>query len=99
LQAQAFVARLRGNTARSQWPDDVFRPALGKRTESRTLALPQGAQGQVLVEIEGQGAGPQGQVAAVDRIVTTDLGGDQRVTRERWQISRYAANTAANIER
>ena len=92
LQAQAFVARLRSGSARSQWPDDVFRPALGRRSESRTIALPEGREGQVLIEVEGQGAGPQGQVAAVDRIVTTDLGGDRRVTRERWQISRYTAS-------
>lgn len=92
LQAQAFVARLRSGAARSNWPDDVFRPALGRRSESRRIALPAGGEGQVVIQIDGQGAGPQGQIAAVDRTVTTDLGGDQRVTRERWQISRTTAN-------
>lgn len=93
LQTQAFVARIQNGAAHSQWPDDVFRPAVGKRNETRKLALPDGVEGLVLLEIEGQGAGPQGQIAAVDRIVTTDLGGDKRVTRERWQISRYTANS------
>lgn len=94
LQAQAFVARLRSSAARSQWPDDVFRPALGRRNESRKVTLPDGGEGQVVIEIEGQAAGPRGQIAAVDRIVTTNLGGDQRMTRERWQISRYANDIA-----
>ena len=91
LQAQAFVARLRSGAARSKWPDDVFRPALGRRNESRRLTLPDGGVGQVVIEIAGQGPGPRGQIAAVDRVVTTDLGGDQRVTHERWQIRRYNA--------
>lgn len=86
-QAQAFVDRLRSSAARSQWPDDVFRPAIGKRSEARTIALPGGDEGQVVIEIEGQGAGPEGQISAVDRVVTTDLAGDRRMTRERWQIS------------
>lgn len=92
LQAQAFVARLRGGAARSDWPDDVFRPAIGRRSESRRIALPEGGEGHVVIQIDGQGAGLRGQIAAVDRIVTTDLGGDRRVTRERWQISRTTAN-------
>lgn len=92
-EAQAFVARLRGGAAHSAWPDDVFHPAIGKRSETRTIALPGGGEGQVIVEVEGQAAGPGGQIAAVDRIVTTDLGGDRRVTREHWQINRHAANS------
>jgi hypothetical protein len=93
LQAQAFVARLRAGTARSQWPNDVFHPAPGKRSEARKLALPGGGEGQVLIEIAGEGAGPEGQIAAVDRTVTTDLTGDRRVTLERWRISRAIALT------
>lgn len=92
VQAQAFVARLRSGTAHSQWPADVFHPALGKRSETRRLALPGGEDGQVVIEIEGQGLGPQGQISAEERIVTTELAGDRRVTRERWQISRYSAD-------
>lgn len=93
LQAQAFVARLRGNAARGNWPNDVFRPAPGRRSEQRSLSLPGGGAGEVTIEIEGQGPGPAGQVAAVDRIVTTDLGGDKRITREHWRISRAPATS------
>jgi hypothetical protein len=93
LQAQAFVARLRAGTARSQWPDDVFHPAPGKRSEARKLALPGGGEGQVLIEIAGERAGPEGQIASVDRTVTTELAGDRRVTLERWRISRAIAPT------
>ncbi len=91
LQAQAFVAQLRSNAAHSNWPSDVFRPALGRRSEVHRLELADAADGEVTIVMEGQGPGPAGRVAAIDRIVTTDLGGDRRVTRERWQISRAPA--------
>lgn len=93
LQAQAFVARIREGGARSAWPKDVFHPAPGMRSEARSLSLPGGGEGQVLIELVGQGAGPGGQVAVLSRVVTTNLGGDKRTTQERWQISRYAANS------
>lgn len=93
LQAQAFLAQLRSGAARSSWPGDIFRPTPGKRSEVRTVALAGGATGDVTIEIEGHGAGPDGQIATVDRIVTTDLGGDRRVTRERWRISRAPADS------
>jgi hypothetical protein len=92
LQAQAFVRQLREGGGRSVWPSDVFRPAPGKRSEERRLALPGGREGQVVIEIAGEGSGPAGQVAALSRIVTTDLGGDRRTTQERWQITRIAAD-------
>ncbi len=91
LQAQAFIARLRNTAARSNWPNDVFRPAPGKRSEMRKLALPGGEAGEVTIEIESHGPGPAGQIAAMERIVTTNLAGDQRMTRERWRISRTPA--------
>ena len=87
-QAQAFVSQLRGHAARSQWPADIFRPLPGKRSESRMIALPGGAEGNVTIEIVGSGPGQGGQIAVLDRVVTTDLGGDRRVTQEQWQLSR-----------
>jgi len=88
LQAQSFVTQLRSRSARSQWPADIFHPAPGKRSESRAVPMPGGSQGQVTIEIEARGAGAGGLIAALERIVTTDLAGDHRVTREQWQLSR-----------
>lgn len=94
LQAQAFVARLRSGSAHSKWPDDVFRPFVGKRSETRTVPLPGGEEGQVVIEIEGRRGGSAGQVGSVHRVVTTDLGGDRRVTRELWELVRHSGEAS-----
>ncbi len=88
LQAQAFVAQLRSRSPRSQWPADVFHPNPGRRSESRTIPMAGGGEGKVTIDIVASGAAPGGQLAALERVVTSDLGGDRRVTREQWQLSR-----------
>jgi len=88
LQAQAFVKQLAARNPRSQWPTDVFNPAPGKRDESRVITLPGGREGLVTIAIATQGADETGQLALLERVVTTNLGGDTRVTREQWQLSR-----------
>ena len=88
LQAQAFVKHLSSRSPRSQWPADVFNPAPGKRDEARVIALPGGEEGHVTIEIASQSANRAGQVALLERVVTTDLAGDIRVTREQWQLSK-----------
>ena len=93
LQAQAFVKQLRSRAARSQWPADIFHPAPGKRSETRNIALPGGGEGHVTVEIMAQGASKGGQLALLDRVVTTELAGDTRITREQWQLSQAPRGT------
>ena len=88
LQAQAFVKHLASRSPRSQWPADVFNPAPGKRDKARTIALPGGSEGHVTIEIASQRASRTGQLALLERVVTTDLAGDTRVTREQWELSR-----------
>ena len=88
LQAQSFVTQLRARSARSQWPADIFHPLPGRRSEERAIAVPGGGEGKVTIEIAASGAGAGGQLAALERIVTTDLAGDRRITREQWQLSR-----------
>jgi hypothetical protein len=88
LQAQAFVRQLSSRSPRSQWPADVFNPAPGKRDEARIIALPGGNEGRVTIEIASQGMNKTGQVALLERVVTTDLGGDTRVTREQWLLAK-----------
>lgn len=88
LQAQSFVNQLRSRTARSQWPADIFHPAPGKRVEARAVPMPGGGQGHVTIEIEAHGAGAGGLIATLDRVVTSELAGDRRITREQWQLSR-----------
>ena len=88
LQAQAFVKHLSGRNPRSQWPADVFNPVAGKRDEARVIALPGGDEGHVTIEIASQGKNRSGQLTLLERVVTTDLAGDTRVTREQWQLSK-----------
>ena len=87
-QTTAFVSQLGSHAARSQWPADIFRPLPGRRSESRAIPLPGGEQGSVTIEIVGEGPDLDGQIAALDRVVTTDLAGDRRLTREHWQLNR-----------
>ncbi|MEO6716434.1 MAG: hypothetical protein ABIM50_04195 [Novosphingobium sp.] len=94
LQAQAFVKHLSSRSPRSQWPADVFNPAPGKRDEARTIALPGGSEGSVTIEIATQGANRTGQLALLERVVTTDLAGDTRVTREQWQLSKVSGDAS-----
>lgn len=88
LQVQAFIKQLPSRAPRSSWPADIFHPSPGKRSESRTIALPGGAEGHVTIEIEARGPARDGQLASLSRVVTTDLAGDMRVTREQWQLAR-----------
>ena len=86
--AQSFIAQLQASSPRSQWPADVFHPQPGRRREQRAVTLPGGGEGNITIEIAGNGPGTSGQIAALERIVTTQLGGDRRMTREHWQLSR-----------
>jgi hypothetical protein len=90
--AEAFIAQLRGRPAHVQWPADVFHPAIGRRHEERSIAVPGGAEGLVTIEIEGRSGGTDGLIAGIERVVTTHLGADRRVTREVWRLVRAPAS-------
>lgn len=94
LQLQAFVAQVSARAPRSQWPADIFHPTVGRHSEQRMIPLPGGIEGKVTIEIAASGSGSGGQLASVERVVTTDLSGDRRVTREQWQLFRNAAPVA-----
>lgn len=88
LQAQSFVRQIAARAPRTQWPADVFHPTPGRRAEDRVIAMPGGVEGHVTIEIAGEGATRNGQIALLERTVTTDLSGDTRVTTEQWQLVR-----------
>ena len=85
--ATDFVKQVKKQTGRTPWPEDLFNPAPGQRQQVQTIPLPNGAQGHVSVEIEAQTDGPSGLLASFARTVTTELGGDARVTQEIWTLS------------
>lgn len=86
--AQAMAAKLQaqGQAAGNAWPADLFRPAPGKRSEERELALPDGRSGHVTVTVEASdGAG--GLLAQMERRVITRLDGTERLSLERWTLA------------
>lgn len=85
-KAAAFVRQIAASSGQSPWPDDLFSPAPGQRRQTQTIPLPNGAQGQVAIEIEARTEEPSGLVAFFERRVTTWLGNDSRVTREIWTL-------------
>jgi hypothetical protein len=85
-QAQAFVRQVELQAAGSQWPADLFHPSPGSRRESRSVSLPGGGEGHVTIEIDARSAGAPGMVSRIERVVTTELGGTTRVTREEWTL-------------
>jgi hypothetical protein len=86
-QAQAFVRQVELQAAGAQWPADLFHPAPGTRRESRAVALPGGGEGHVTIEINVGTIGAGGLLSRLERVVTTELGGTTRVTREEWTLS------------
>ena len=88
LQAQAFVGQFRERQGLSQWPSDLFRPAPGKRRETRTIPLANGTQGQVTVDVEATITGTTGLLSSFSRTVTTRFDGDSRVSYEIWTLGK-----------
>ena len=86
-EAREFVEQVKGRTGRTPWPQDLFNPAPGQRQHVQTIPLPNGAQGQVSIEIDARTDEPSGLLATFERTVTTELGSDARVTQETWTLS------------
>lgn len=86
-QALGQVASLSAMSAVTPVPGDLFQPHPGERRETRKLALPGGAEGEVevavRVDVAGEGRLPQ----QVERVVTTRLAGTTKVSREVWSFA------------
>lgn len=81
-EAEAIVGRIihQGTAgAGAQWPADLFRPLLGRRSANSATALPGGGGGTIVTTIEAT-RGPGGD--RIERTVTTETGGSRRTTRE-----------------
>lgn len=86
-QSQAFVKQFENRPGSTPWPEDLFHPAPGKRSETREIPLPNGESGKVSVAIDASTAGESGLLATFARTVTTVLGDSSRVTEEIWTLS------------
>ncbi len=71
----------------SPWPTDLFVASNGERRQHRSVALPGGDQGEIDVLLRVEGLLPCGMPASFERIITTQLAGTRRVSRELWSLA------------
>ena len=74
----------------SPWPSDLFIAVTPERRQHRSVALASGGHGEVDVLIRVGKLLPCGLPAVVERTITTQTQGVQRVSREVWTVD-YAA--------
>lgn len=79
-----FVATLAAGN-HTAWPQDLFHPTTARRIDRQAIALPDGTQGQVEVEVVTLPA--EDETTRVQRTVTTELGKSRRTTREEWVLA------------
>ena len=85
-QDEALLAQLASDPRTSPWPTDLFTASNGERHQHRTVALPDGSQGEVDVLLKVAVMLPCGMPASFERVVTTQLAGTRRVSRELWTL-------------
>lgn len=87
--ASAMVQRIstQGQSSGGKWPEDLFRPASGHRSEVRNMALPDGSEGRITVTIDAAGSS-DGILDHFERNIVTELSGTRRESREVFRLSR-----------
>lgn len=87
-QANAMLTQvvMAGNGG-TVWPEDLFNPAQQVTVEKRDIALPDGNRGSIVVEIQTEGRMAGSLPARVERLVTTELAGTRRTSREVWTFA------------
>ena len=87
--AAGFMAQLAGMGAEavSTMPRDLFFPAPVRSETTHTIALPNGANGEITVVTEAQVSAPSGLLHASERSIVTRIGASSRLTRERWLLT------------
>ena len=85
--ATGFVRKIEANNQAgvTAWPTDLFHPAQPQHSESRAMALPGGETGTITVATQSRA--DRGLMQSYERVVTTEIGGSQRVTREVWTLA------------
>ena len=86
-ERSALLNQVSSIPATSAWPAFLFNPGHEERVERRRVALPGGDEGEVEVRIRASELMPCGLPGRVERVVTTQLAGTSRVSREVWTIA------------
>jgi len=80
------LGSMAGDPRVSLWPVDLFSAKDAERHQHRTVALADGSQGEIDVILRVEKWLPCGMPALFERIVTTELAGTRRVSREVWSL-------------
>ena len=87
-----LVGQLATDPRTSPWPTDLFAAKNGVRRQHRTVALSDGSQGEVDVLLKVARLLPCGIPASFERVITTQVAGTRRVSRELWTLEPVARN-------
>lgn len=87
-----LLGQLTTDPRSSPWPTDLFTAHQGERRQHRSVALPDGSQGEVEVLLRVDKWLPCGLPASFERVITTELGGTRRVSREVWSLGPLPGN-------
>ena len=86
VMAKNFVGQFARREGGPQWPVELFRPVPGKRSESRTVPLPDGSLGEVSIDFDVRTSQQTGLLESFSRTVVTKLAGSREMTREVWTL-------------
>jgi hypothetical protein len=79
------ITKAAGN-ARSVWPNDLFHPASGLRSETKIITLPNGDQGKISIKSEAKISSYSGLMESLERTIITETDGMQRQSQELWTL-------------
>lgn len=87
-EARSFILGLQqaAKMISSAMPGDLFVPPASARQESRRIALPGGASGQLSTEYWGRTSPDTGLLEEARRIILTETEGTRRETAEHWTL-------------
>lgn len=86
-----LLGALASDPRTSPWPADLFSAKDPERRMHRTVALADGSQGEIDVVLRVGKWLPCGIPALFERVITTELGGTRRVSREVWSLAPVAS--------
>ncbi|WP_209349044.1 hypothetical protein [Pontixanthobacter sp. CEM42] len=72
--------------ATSRLPRDLFQPQQMSAVDERTLPLPDGTKGTVLIEFSAEISAQTGLMQKASRMVTTRIGDSERTSAEKWSL-------------
>ena len=81
-----MALQMAGARMTSRWPQDVFFPASGPRSDERAVGLPSGAEGTIAVSFNGRLDPSGARLAWAERRIVTHLGDSTRTSLEMWRM-------------